>query len=164
MPDGVGAQFRRSGRFLAHCSREKLLPFTDLLHLERDSSFLAGPSGTDFSSSFMSSARQARFESSALAPPPVLSGTSLKKAVKKASRMPGKAGPRGPAGVRRQETPMRAEYDFSGSVRGKYAKRFTAGSNVASAFPTARAVNAALRSTLEQPRAKHGAGSKRRTG
>jgi len=50
---------------------------------------------------------------------------------------------------------MRAEYDFSGGVRGKYAKRYAQGTNVvllepdvADAFPTARAVNAALRKLL----------------
>lgn len=52
---------------------------------------------------------------------------------------------------------VRAEYDFSGGVRGKYAKRYARGSNVvvldpdvAEAFPTARAVNAALRKLLRQ--------------
>jgi hypothetical protein len=46
----------------------------------------------------------------------------------------------------------RPEYDFSGGVRGKYAARFAAGSNVvvldpdvAAKFPTAAAVNDALR-------------------
>ncbi len=50
---------------------------------------------------------------------------------------------------------MHAEYDFSDGERGKYAKRYAHGSNVvvlepdvAEAFPTARAVNAALRSLL----------------
>lgn len=50
---------------------------------------------------------------------------------------------------------MRAEYDFSGGVRGKYAKRYALGTNivvlepdVAEAFPTARAVNTALRKVL----------------
>lgn len=50
---------------------------------------------------------------------------------------------------------VRAEYDFSGGVRGKYAKRYARGSNivvldpdVAEAFPTARAVNTALRKLL----------------
>jgi len=50
---------------------------------------------------------------------------------------------------------MRAEYDFSGGERGKYSKRYSQGSNivvldpdVAKAFPTARAVNAALRKVL----------------
>jgi hypothetical protein len=51
--------------------------------------------------------------------------------------------------------PMRPEYDFSDGVRGKYAARFARGSNVivlepdvAEAFPTARAVNTALRKVL----------------
>lgn len=50
---------------------------------------------------------------------------------------------------------MRAEYDFAGGVRGKYATRYATGTNivmlepdVADAFPTARAVNAALRKVL----------------
>ena len=41
-----------------------------------------------------------------------------------------------------RDVPMRAEYDFSGAVRSKYAKRFAAGCNVvvlepdvAQAFP-----------------------------
>ena len=70
----------------------------------------------------------------------------MKKATKKGS---------GKRAVVRREPPMRAEYDFSGGARGKYAKRFAAGSNVvvlepdvARAFPTAKAVNAALRRTL----------------
>lgn len=49
----------------------------------------------------------------------------------------------------------RTEYDFRGGVRGKYAKRYAQGTNVvllqpdvAEAFPTARAVNAALRKVL----------------
>ena len=52
---------------------------------------------------------------------------------------------------------MRAQYDFSGGVRGKYAKRFAAGTNivllepdVAEAFPTAKEVNAALRKVLRE--------------
>jgi hypothetical protein len=47
---------------------------------------------------------------------------------------------------------MRAEYDFSSGVRGKYAKRYAKGSNVvllapdvAKVFPTAEAVNDSLR-------------------
>jgi hypothetical protein len=47
---------------------------------------------------------------------------------------------------------MRAEYDFSQGVRGKYAGRYSEGSNVvlldpdvAAAFPDAKAVNDALR-------------------
>ena len=54
---------------------------------------------------------------------------------------------------------LRAEYDFatmSGGVRGKYAKAYRAGTNiavladdVASAFPTDDAVNRALRAILD---------------
>lgn len=52
---------------------------------------------------------------------------------------------------------LRAEYDFSKGVRGKYAKRLTNdGSNVvvlepdvAKAFPTSAAVNEALRLVLK---------------
>ena len=47
---------------------------------------------------------------------------------------------------------MRAEYDFSGGVRGKYFERYKASSNivvldpdVSSVFPNAAAVNEALR-------------------
>jgi len=47
---------------------------------------------------------------------------------------------------------MRPEYDFSEGERGKYARRFREGTNVvvlepdvAAAFPTSEAVNAALR-------------------
>lgn len=54
---------------------------------------------------------------------------------------------------------MRAEYDFRGGVRGKYAKRYSTGTNVvllepdvADAFPTARAVNAALRKIMRAKR------------
>ncbi len=52
---------------------------------------------------------------------------------------------------------MRAEYDFSKAVRGKYAARFAEGSNVvvlapdvAEVFRTAKAVNDALRSQLRR--------------
>ena len=53
---------------------------------------------------------------------------------------------------------MRSEYDFAsmkGGVRGKYAKRYRAGTNLilldpelAKAFPTEAAVNGALRALL----------------
>lgn len=50
---------------------------------------------------------------------------------------------------------MRAEYDFSNAVRGKYAKRFprdvvmvTLAPDVAAAFPDAASVNSALRLLL----------------
>ena len=48
-------------------------------------------------------------------------------------------------------------YDFTAGVRGKYAERYAAGTNVvllepdvAQAFPTARAVNQALRELLSE--------------
>lgn len=50
---------------------------------------------------------------------------------------------------------MREEYDFSGGIRGKYAERYAAGTNivvlepdVAEAFPSSESVNAALRELL----------------
>jgi uncharacterized protein (DUF4415 family) len=50
---------------------------------------------------------------------------------------------------------MRAEYDFSKGVRGKYAKQYAEGTNVvvlepdiAHEFPTAESVNHALRSLI----------------
>ena len=58
---------------------------------------------------------------------------------------------------------MRAEYDFAsmaGGVRGKYAERYRAGVNlvllepeVAKAFPTADAVNEALRAAMRAAKA-----------
>ncbi len=51
---------------------------------------------------------------------------------------------------------MLAEYDFRGGVRGKYAARFAAGTNVvvlapdvAGAFPDSAAVNEALRALMK---------------
>ena len=56
---------------------------------------------------------------------------------------------------------MLPEYDFSDGVRGKYAKRYAQGTNVvllepdvAAAFPTAEAVNRALREHLREHRSK----------
>jgi hypothetical protein len=53
---------------------------------------------------------------------------------------------------------MRAEYDFSGGVRGKYARRYAEGTNVvvldpdvAAAFPDAASVNRALRKVAGLP-------------
>jgi hypothetical protein len=50
---------------------------------------------------------------------------------------------------------MRAEYDFSGGVRGKYVDRYRAGVNVvllepelAEAFPDSKSVNDALRALV----------------
>jgi hypothetical protein len=60
---------------------------------------------------------------------------------------------------RRSTNDMRPEYDFAsmkGGVRGKYAKRYRAGTNLilldpelAKAFPTDAAVNRALRAVLK---------------
>jgi hypothetical protein len=67
----------------------------------------------------------------------------MKKASKPAKRAP-------------RTSEMRAEYDFSQGVRGKYAKRFARGTNlvllepdVAAKFPNAAAVNKALREFLK---------------
>ena len=56
------------------------------------------------------------------------------------------------ASPKRARQTTRAEYDFSGGVRGKYAKAFARGSNVVvleadlvAEFPSASAVNRALR-------------------
>ncbi len=50
---------------------------------------------------------------------------------------------------------MRAEYDFSGGVRGKYVDRYRRGTNVVlldpalvEAFPDSKSVNDALRALL----------------
>ena len=50
---------------------------------------------------------------------------------------------------------MRAEYDFSGGIRGKYVDRYRSGTNVvllepelAEAFPDSKSVNDALRALL----------------
>jgi hypothetical protein len=52
---------------------------------------------------------------------------------------------------------MKKEYDFSEGVRGKYAERIEKGANfvllepeVAKYFPTAKAVNRALRSLISE--------------
>lgn len=62
-----------------------------------------------------------------------------------------------------QEPDMRAEYDFSDGVRGKYADRFAEGSNVvvldpdvAAEFKTRKAVNDALRAQLKNGRRASG--------
>lgn len=54
------------------------------------------------------------------------------------------------------EPALRAEYDFSRGVRGKYARRFSQGTNVvvlesdvAKAFPSAKAVNSSLRALAQ---------------
>jgi hypothetical protein len=54
------------------------------------------------------------------------------------------------------EAKMRDEYDLTGGVRGKYARRYARGTNivvlepdVAMAFPTAEAVNRSLRAVAD---------------
>jgi len=57
----------------------------------------------------------------------------------------------------RSESEMLQEYDFGAGVRGKYADRFAAGSNliflepdVAAVFPNSEAVNEALRTLIKR--------------
>ena len=64
----------------------------------------------------------------------------------------------------RREPEMRAEYDFSKGVRGKYVKRFPKGAiavvlepDVAAEFRTARSVNRALRKLIAPKKSKKGA-------
>ena len=56
----------------------------------------------------------------------------------------------------KRDRDMLAEYDFSQGVRGKYAQRYSEGTNlivlspdVAEFFPDSEAVNAALRALIE---------------
>jgi hypothetical protein len=66
-------------------------------------------------------------------------------------------------GSSRQNDDLRPEYDFSslkGGVRGKYYRRFQAGTNIvrlepdlAKVFPTDEAVNEALRTVIRASRA-----------
>jgi hypothetical protein len=57
---------------------------------------------------------------------------------------------------KKNDSEMQAEYDFSRSVRGKYARRYAEGTNVvvldpdvAKLFPNAKAVNRSLRRLAE---------------
>ena len=57
--------------------------------------------------------------------------------------------------AKRKAGEMRAEYDFSGGVRGKYVSRYRRGTNVVllepeltQAFPDSKSVNDALRALL----------------
>jgi hypothetical protein len=63
--------------------------------------------------------------------------------------------------VKQGSDELRPEYDFSGSVRGKYAARLARGTNVvvlapdvAEAFKTSEAVNEALRAQLKRKPAR----------
>lgn len=56
---------------------------------------------------------------------------------------------------KRSDPPMRKEYDFSGGIVGKYAKRYAEATkvvsldpDVANAFPDSKSVNEALRSLV----------------
>ena len=56
----------------------------------------------------------------------------------------------------KRDSDLLPEYDFSKGVRGKYAKRYAAGTNVvvlapdvAAAFPDAKSVNETLRALLK---------------
>ena len=67
---------------------------------------------------------------------------------------------------KREDPDMRAEYDFSGGVRGKYAQRFARGSNVvvlepdvAKRFKTLRSVNKVLREHVGSGRDRKASGS-----
>ena len=58
--------------------------------------------------------------------------------------------------AKKKSNGLRADYDFSGGVRGKYAERYREGTNVvvlapdvAKVFTTSDAVNQALRSLIE---------------
>lgn len=62
---------------------------------------------------------------------------------------------------RERQDDMLQEYDFSKGVRGKYGKRYAAGSNVivlspdiAKVFPTSESVNEALRTLVRVGRKK----------
>ncbi|MFL6597197.1 MAG: hypothetical protein ACJ8KF_04465 [Chthoniobacterales bacterium] len=62
---------------------------------------------------------------------------------------------------------MQAEYDFSPGVRGKYARRYTEGTNVvvldpdvAKVFPNAEAVNKSLRNLAKIIRRRKSLASK----
>jgi hypothetical protein len=65
--------------------------------------------------------------------------------------------------TKRPAREMRAEYDFSAGVRGKYTEQYQAGSNVillepelAEAFPNSKAVNDALRALVAAATRKEG--------
>jgi hypothetical protein len=84
--------------------------------------------------------------------------------MKKTNKPKAKRARRTPASADNDE--LRPEYDFSQGVRGKYAARYRAGTNlvllepdVAARFPDSESVNRALRSLLDDAQA---GGSRRR--
>jgi hypothetical protein len=94
--------------------------------------------------------------SSALDLPRAVSAVSMKKA-KAPAKKSRASGAKKPVPRRRtRAAEMRPEYDFSGGVRGKYARAYARGSNVivlapdlAAEFRSASAVNRALRAYLK---------------
>lgn len=85
---------------------------------------------------------------------------------KASSRSAGARKKKGPE-PRRGAHALRPEYDFAGGERGKYSDRFAAGRpvhvvvlapDVAEAFGSARAVNAALRRVLKERQRAGGSG------
>ncbi len=77
--------------------------------------------------------------------------------------------PTSKAGTTPAVADLRPEYDFTGGVRGKYAKRYAKGTNivlldpdVAAAYGDAAAVNRALRALLEIAPARRSARVRRR--
>jgi hypothetical protein len=80
----------------------------------------------------------------------------MKKAKTAARKTPRSGVKKAPPPPRPRAREMRAEYDFSGGVRGKYARAYARGSNVvvlapdlAAEFRSAAAVNRALRAYLK---------------
>ena len=64
-------------------------------------------------------------------------------------------------GNKDSDSEMQAEYDFSPGVRGKYARRYTEGTNdVAKVFPNAEAVNKSLRNLAKIIRRRKSLASK----
>ena len=65
---------------------------------------------------------------------------------------------------------LRPDYDFSAGIRGKYAARYSAGTNlvllepdIAAQFPDSESVNRALRSLLDNAQASGSRRRRRRT-
>jgi hypothetical protein len=66
--------------------------------------------------------------------------------------------------TKKEQSEMQPEYDFSGGVRGKYAKRYAQGTNIvvlepdlARAFPNSSSVNTALRLFVDVAKRSRGA-------
>jgi hypothetical protein len=80
----------------------------------------------------------------------------MKKAKPTAKKSRASSAKKGAPRRRARAAEMRSEYDFSGGVRGKYARAYAHGSNVvvlapdlAAEFRSATAVNRALRAYLK---------------